>query len=97
METFHADLKVQSDDGSVRPGMAMLAVYDHLVDAGRRMGRPMDLLVQHTIVRSMRAAGFVDLRETNFKKPVTGNFGDRKMREIGGFQHAAFMEGMEGR
>ncbi|KAK6842524.1 hypothetical protein PG987_003384 [Apiospora arundinis] len=96
VETFHSDLKAQSDDGSVRPGMALLAMYDHLVDAGRRMGRPMDLLSQQTMMRSMRAAGFVDLRETNLKKPLTGSFGDRHMREVGGFQHAACMEGIEG-
>lgn len=97
VESFHIDLKPQSDDGSVRPGMAMLSMYEHLVDAGRRMGRPMDLLRHQTMVRSMEAAGFVDLRETNIKKPMTGSFGDRKMREIGGFQHAAMTEGLEGR
>jgi len=91
------DLKPQSDDGSVRPGMAMLSMYEHLVDAGRRMGRPMDLLRHQTMVRSMEAAGFVDIRETNIKKPLTGSFGDRKLREIGGFQHAAMTEGLEGR
>ncbi|KAK7923003.1 S-adenosyl-L-methionine-dependent methyltransferase [Apiospora marii] len=96
VETFHMDLKPQSDDGSVRPGMAMLSMYEHLVDAGRRMGRSMDLLRHQTMVRSMEAAGFVDLRETNIKKPITGSFGDRKMREIGGFQHAAMTEGLEG-
>ncbi|KAK7952284.1 uncharacterized protein PG986_008012 [Apiospora aurea] len=95
VETFHMDLRPQSDDGSVRPGMALLSMYDHLVAAGRRMGRPMDLLVHHTMERSMEAAGFVDVRETNLKKPMTGSFGDRKMREIGGFQHAALMEGLE--
>lgn len=97
VETFHSDLRAHSDDGSVRPGMAIVAMYDYLVDAGRRMGRPMDLLSQQTIMRSMRAAGFVDLQETNLKKPLTGSFGDRKTREIGGFQHAACMEGIEGR
>ncbi|KAK8125592.1 uncharacterized protein PG998_001351 [Apiospora kogelbergensis] len=96
VETFHSDLRAHSDDGSVRPGMAIVAMYDYLVDAGRRMGRPMDLLSQQTIMRSMRAAGFVDLQETNLKKPLTGSFGDRKTREIGGFQHAACMEGIEG-
>ncbi|KAK8089915.1 hypothetical protein PG997_004876 [Apiospora hydei] len=96
VETFHMDLRPQSDDGSVRPGMAILSMYDHLVAAGRRMGRPMDLLVHHTMVRSMEAAGFVDVRETNLKKPMTDSFGDRKMREIGGFQHAALTEGLEG-
>ncbi|KAK8083368.1 hypothetical protein PG996_002149 [Apiospora saccharicola] len=96
VETFHMDLKPQSDDGSVRPGMAMLSMYEHLVDAGRRMGRPMDLLRHQTMVRSLEAAGFVDIRETNIKKPLTGSFGDRKLREIGGFQHAAMTEGLEG-
>ncbi|KAK8048735.1 hypothetical protein PG994_010465 [Apiospora phragmitis] len=96
VETFHMDLRPQSDDGSVRSGMAIHSIYDHLVAAGRRMGRPMDLLAQQTMVRSMEAAGFVDVRETNLKKPMTGSFGDRKMREIGGFQHAALTEGLEG-
>ncbi|KAI0377286.1 S-adenosyl-L-methionine-dependent methyltransferase [Hypomontagnella monticulosa] len=58
--------------------------------------RPMNVVEDGLLARTMRRAGFVDIVQRTFKCPLTPFSSDPRLKEIGTYARSAMEEGMEG-
>ncbi|ORY68797.1 S-adenosyl-L-methionine-dependent methyltransferase [Pseudomassariella vexata] len=96
IEDFECSVVISSDDGSVAPGMACYDWGRIFHEAGRKMGRPMDVVERGIVPAGLKAAGFVDVVERRYRLPLTAWPADKRLREVGAIQHWAAQEGLEG-
>jgi SAM-dependent methyltransferase len=92
-EQVEIDVVVQSEDGSIA-GTGFEQWGPLSVEAGKKYGRSMRLL--NTMRQDMIDAGFEEVKEVRFKWPIGGWPRERKMKEIGRYNGAAWDQGMEG-
>lgn len=85
---------IECDDDSL-PADSLLRTWGpHLTGCGERAGRPLDTMEK--IEERLRKAGFVDIRQKEYKWPIGPWARNRKYKEAGmvNFQH--WLSGMEG-
>ncbi|GAB1317063.1 Methyltransferase [Madurella fahalii] len=96
VESMEPSAFIGSDDGSVKPTMA-LGQWGKLFSEGcRRFGRSFDLYEQGTVHKAMEEAGFVDIEEVNLKTPVGGWEEDPKRKELGLYVRVGWLQDPEG-
>lgn len=83
VESFEASCVYKSDDGSLKEGSPMDQWGKVFVEAGRKFGRPFDVVGEKIVERAFEEAGFQDIQTWDFKCPIGGWPKDQKMREIG--------------
>ncbi|KAF5576130.1 mRNA 3 end-processing YTH1 [Fusarium pseudocircinatum] len=72
IESYDPSSRIESGDGTVRPGSALSQWEAFFVEGGRKVGRPFTILKENIQREGMREAGFVDIEERDFKNPVGG-------------------------
>ena len=92
-EQVEVDVWPQSEDGSIA-GTAFEQWGPLTVEAADKWGKP--LCVINTMAAAMRAAGFEEVTEVRFKWPIGGWPKEKKMKEIGRYNCAAWDQGMDG-
>ncbi|KAK6345662.1 hypothetical protein TWF718_007571 [Orbilia javanica] len=93
VELLEPDSTLRCDDGSL-PEDSALAQWGKLFTGGARgIGAPFDDTPNFS--GYLRDAGFVDIKREIFKLPNSPWAKDPHMKEVGGYQMAAFIEGLE--
>ncbi|KAF3114980.1 hypothetical protein TWF706_012012 [Orbilia oligospora] len=93
IELLEPDSTLRSDDGSF-PEDSALAEWGRLFTGGARgIGAPLDDTPKFSDY--LRDAGFTDISREIFKLPNSPWAKDAHMKEVGGYQMAAFIEGLE--
>ena len=87
-------LPVNSDDGTLPPDSFLVRMSHMTVEAGERLGRPMNLGGQYKAM--FEAAGFVDVVQRPFKWPSNIWPRDKKFKEMGRWNLANIDGNLEG-
>ncbi|KAI1372349.1 S-adenosyl-L-methionine-dependent methyltransferase [Hypoxylon crocopeplum] len=95
-ETKESSAVITSDDGTVTEGSALDQWGKVFGEAGKDDGRTFRVVEEDIQRKAMEEAGFVDIREHNFKTPLGSWPADAKEREIGHFNQAALEQDAEG-
>lgn len=82
-----------SQDGSLKPDNAMVAMMDGLMEGCRRIGRTLDPAPE--MEGWCQATGFVDVNVQKFQLPIGGWPRDPRLKEIGTLMGVNFIEGVE--
>ncbi|KAK3400615.1 S-adenosyl-L-methionine-dependent methyltransferase [Sordaria brevicollis] len=85
-----------SDDGSVSEKNAVVQWGKVWQEAGKRIGRPFDLLEQNLMEDGMKAAGFTNIVSKDYAVPVSPWHEDPKQKELGLFFQVLWLEDIEG-
>ncbi|KAI8258795.1 Secondary metabolism regulator LAE1 [Colletotrichum sp. SAR 10_98] len=94
VELQEIDLFATSDDGTLKPESALMRWCNLLMEASEKFGRP--FVRGPTLKDIMTAAGFVDVSITVLKWPTNSWPKDPKYKEIGIWENANMLEGLEG-
>ncbi|KAJ0337694.1 hypothetical protein COL922a_006492 [Colletotrichum nupharicola] len=94
VELQEIDLFATSDDGTLKPESALMRWCNLLMEASEKFGRP--FVRGPTLKDIMSAAGFVDVSITVLKWPTNSCPKDPKYKEIGIWENANMLEGLEG-
>jgi hypothetical protein len=94
IEQLEASPAISCDDGSLPPESILHTWGVYMMECAAKAGR--ELTAIDTMSESIRKAGFVDVREKEYKWPIGPWPRDKKFKEAGvvNFQH--WMSGMEG-
>lgn len=103
LECHEVDPKPKCDDGTMPPenpdGFSEYAVHDW-VDLSIRSGQvtdpPKQFRIAHRLARWMRDLGFVDVEQHISKVPINTWPGDERMKQIGRWYEANFLEALSG-
>lgn len=87
-------LPLVADDSSSKSSLAIRRWCQDMLEAGRRMDKPMTTLGQHE--RNMKDVGFVDVKEKEFKWPIGDWHGEKRQKHIGVLHEDNWMDGLEG-
>ncbi|KAI1333891.1 S-adenosyl-L-methionine-dependent methyltransferase [Xylariaceae sp. FL0016] len=87
---------IQSDDDTVRPETALGQWGRVFAEAGKKFGRSFQPIEDDLQRKAMEKAGFVDIKEYNFKTPVGSWPANPKLKEIGGYNRYAMEQDIEG-
>ncbi|KAK1499405.1 hypothetical protein CCUS01_00129 [Colletotrichum cuscutae] len=82
-----------SEDGSLKPGNAMVQMMDGLIEACEKIGRTMD--PAPSFKRWTEEAGFQKVGEQRFKLPIGSWPRDARLKEVGTLMGVNFLEGVE--
>lgn len=82
-----------SQDGSLKPDNAMVAMMGGLMEGCRRIGRTLDPAPE--MEGWCQATGFVDVNVQKFQLPIGGWPRDPRLKEIGTLMGVNFIEGVE--
>ncbi|KAI0021193.1 S-adenosyl-L-methionine-dependent methyltransferase [Xylariomycetidae sp. FL0641] len=96
LESNEASTRITSDDGTVAEGSALDQWGKVFSEAGTKFGRTFKVVDDDLQRRGMEAAGFVDIRTTEYKTPVGSWPADPKLKEIGQYQQLAMQQDAEG-
>jgi len=94
IEHVECDVRIMSDDGSVKPDMLLAKWGDQFIECGKKAGRPLD--IGESVAEKIRAAGFVDVKETVIKAPSGPWAKDKKLKEAGRVNQQHWNAGFEG-
>lgn len=83
-----------SPDNTLPPNSQILELYTTLAEVSREVG--LDLAVAQKYGSMMVSAGFEDVVEEVFDLPIGDWMSDRRMKEVGAFQHFQMLEGLHG-
>ncbi|KAK5651806.1 hypothetical protein OQA88_11674 [Cercophora sp. LCS_1] len=83
-----------SDDGTLKPNSPLSRWAEYGLECGRLMERELDSATKYK--RQLEEAGFVGVVERGFKWPVNGWARDPKLKELGHWAEANFVEGLYG-
>lgn len=67
IETLEAECVITSDDGTVTSDSALATWSKMFIEAGKKIGRPFDVLSLDVQRKGLEEAGFVDIQQSNFK------------------------------
>ncbi|KAK4239582.1 Phosphomethylethanolamine N-methyltransferase [Achaetomium macrosporum] len=96
VESFEASCVFRSDDGSLVEGSPMDQWGRVFVEAGKRFGRPFDVVGEGLVQDAFRKAGFEEITEWEFKCPIGGWPKNEKLKEIGLYALAGIDQDIEG-
>ncbi|KAI5857387.1 S-adenosyl-L-methionine-dependent methyltransferase [Durotheca rogersii] len=87
---------ITSDDGTVADGSALDQWGKVFGESGKRIGRSFRVVEEGIQRKAMEEAGFVDIREHDFKTPLGDWPADPKLKEIGQYNQLALEQDIEG-
>ncbi|WZH42904.1 S-adenosyl-L-methionine-dependent methyltransferase [Fusarium acuminatum] len=96
IESHEALSRMDCDDGSIAEKSAMHQWGKFFVEGGKKIGRSFTIVEDGVQRSAMEKAGFVNLKEKNFKVPIGGWPKDPKMKEIGRYAQATLEQDIEG-
>ncbi|KAK0745700.1 S-adenosyl-L-methionine-dependent methyltransferase [Schizothecium vesticola] len=96
VESFEASCVFQSDDGSLKPGSPMDEWGKVFVEAGRRFGRPFDVVGDGIVEKAFEEAGFEGMTVWDSKCPIGPWPVDKKAKEIGTYALMSIDSDLEG-
>ncbi|KAK3343513.1 S-adenosyl-L-methionine-dependent methyltransferase [Lasiosphaeria hispida] len=96
VESYEASCVMKSDDGSLVEGSPMDQWGKVFVEAGRKFGRPFDVVNERIVVNAFEEAGFEEITTWEFKIPLNGWPKDRKLKEIGQYSLLGLDRDLEG-
>ncbi|KAJ5976425.1 hypothetical protein N7481_010132 [Penicillium waksmanii] len=94
IEQIELDVRVYSDDGSMKSDSYLAGWGDNFIGCSERAGR--SLLTQETMRSSMEKAGFVDTHEKLYKIPLGPWPKDKILKEVGQLQYLHWTAALEG-
>ncbi|KAJ6178219.1 hypothetical protein N7519_008680 [Penicillium mononematosum] len=94
IEQVELDVRVYSDDGSLKEDSTLATWGDNFIGCSERAGR--SLLTQETMRGAMEKAGFVDVQEKLYKIPLGPWPKDKVLKEVGQLQYAHWLAALEG-
>ncbi|CAG7962766.1 unnamed protein product [Penicillium nalgiovense] len=94
IEQIELDVRVYSDDGSLKEDSTLATWGDNFIGCSDRAGR--SLLTQETMRGAMEKAGFVDVQEKLYKIPLGPWPKDKVLKEVGQLQYAHWIAALEG-
>ena len=74
VESFEASCVYQSDDGTLKPGSPMDEWGKVFVEAGRRFGRPFDVVGEGIVEKAFEEAGFEGITVWDFKVSISAGW-----------------------
>jgi len=96
VESFEASCVYQSDDGSLKKGSPMDEWGKVFVEAGRKFGRPFDVVGEGIVEKAFKEAGFGEAVVWDRKCPIGGWPSNPKDKEIGTFALMGLDSDLEG-
>ena len=93
-EIQEIDPRIASDDGSLQPHHVSHIWSNLMCEAAENYGRYVPRGTEYKYW--LEEAGFVDITEKNFKRPMNAWPKDKKLKEVGKFQLLNYTEGLEG-
>ncbi|KAK4171669.1 Phosphomethylethanolamine N-methyltransferase [Triangularia setosa] len=96
VESYEASCVFRSDDGTLLEGSPMDQWGKVFVEAGKKFGRPFDVVGEGLVQAAFREAEFEEVTEWEFKCPIGGWAKDPKLKEIGEFALAGILQDIEG-
>ncbi|KAI2639258.1 S-adenosyl-L-methionine-dependent methyltransferase [Xylaria nigripes] len=96
IEAIEPSVNLKSDDGSVKEGAALYDWGRLFNEASTRAGRSMSMVDDGTILKSVRKAGFVDVKSRMFKLPATAWPRDKDLKQLGAFAQLAIEQDLDG-
>ncbi|KAJ9659644.1 hypothetical protein H2201_007235 [Coniosporium apollinis] len=94
LELQDINMPFRSDDGSLSPDTALWKWSNYLLEAGKKLGRPVNAAEQYK--KWMEAAGFVDIHEEVHKWPQNPWAKHPRQKEIGLWTMTDMLEGLHG-
>jgi hypothetical protein len=94
IEQIELDVRVYSDDGSLKLDSHLAGWGDNFIGCSERTGR--SLLTQETMRGAMEKAGFVDVHEKLYKIPLGPWARDKVLKEVGQLQYLHWTVALEG-
>ncbi|KAI3066085.1 hypothetical protein CBS147339_8909 [Penicillium roqueforti] len=94
IEQMELDVRVYSDDGTLKEGGVLASWGDNFIGCSERAGH--SLLTQETMRGAMEKAGFVDVQEKLYKIPLGPWPKDKILKEVGQLQYAHWVAALEG-
>lgn len=88
------DVRVYSDDGSLKPHHLLAGWGDNFIGCSDRAGR--SLKTQETMKAAIEKAGFVDVQEHLYKVPMGPWPKDQVLKEAGRINYLHWSAGLEG-
>ncbi|KAK0631293.1 S-adenosyl-L-methionine-dependent methyltransferase [Immersiella caudata] len=96
VESFEASCVFQSDDGTLKEGSPLDQWGKVFVEAGRKFGRPFDVVGDNVVDKAFDEAGFTDKVVWDAKCPIGGWPKDAKLKEIGEYALLSLESDLEG-
>ncbi|KAK4153508.1 Phosphomethylethanolamine N-methyltransferase [Chaetomidium leptoderma] len=96
VESFEASCVFRSDDGSLADGTPMDQWGKVFVEAGKKFGRPFDVVGEGLVQDAFEKAGFEAITQWEFKCPIGAWPQDKKLRDIGSYALAGILQDIEG-
>jgi len=96
IESREPSVFMESDDGTVTNDMALGQWGKLFAEGGRKFGRSFEVHQEGIVPKALEAAGFVDLKEVVVKVPIGSWPQDPKLKELGQFTKASFLQDPEG-
>ncbi|KAL2145880.1 hypothetical protein VTI28DRAFT_5962 [Corynascus sepedonium] len=96
VETFEADARIFSDDGSVAENSPLDQWGKVFREGGKKFGRTFMAVSDNVQRPALEAAGFVNLVQSDYKAPLTAWPADKKQQQIGAYSHLSLEQDVEG-
>ncbi|KAH8675191.1 S-adenosyl-L-methionine-dependent methyltransferase [Ilyonectria robusta] len=96
VQSCEIDPPFYSDDGTADDETAMQTWNELVREGGKKFGRTFCVVEEGLQVPGIKAAGFVDIQEANYKVPVGRWAKDPKLRDVGQFLRSTMENDMEG-
>ncbi|KAJ5110544.1 hypothetical protein N7532_001079 [Penicillium argentinense] len=94
LEQMEFDVRLHSDDGSLKPDSLLAGWGDNFIGCSARAGR--SLKTQETMRGAIEKAGFVDVHENLYKVPLGPWPKDKQLKEAGQLNYLHWLSGLEG-
>ena len=94
VQNLEFSVEFKCDDGSFDEDSILYKWGKLFIEGGEKMGREFNI-IEHSR-QYMADAGYVEIQEKKFKLPVGPWSSDRKMKEIGAWNHHYMLQGLEG-
>lgn len=94
IEQMEFDVRVKSDDGTLKPDSHLAGWGDNFIGCGERAGHP--LTTQETMRGSIEKAGFIDVHEFIYKVPMGPWPKNKVLKEAGQLNFHHWSSGLEG-
>jgi ubiquinone/menaquinone biosynthesis C-methylase UbiE len=95
-ESKESSAMIQSDDGTVEIGSALDQWGRVFWQAGKKFGRSFRVHEDNIQRKAMEAAGFVDIKEYEFKTPLGSWPEDEQLKQVGMYARLALEQDVEG-
>ncbi|KAI2470355.1 S-adenosyl-L-methionine-dependent methyltransferase [Annulohypoxylon bovei var. microspora] len=97
VQSCECDVEMCSDDGSIKENGVIETFWNPLYkELGKKIGLSFQVLENRFQNKGFEEAGFVDIKEVNYKLPIGGWPKDPKLAEVGGLTLLTMINDLEG-